>query len=185
MRIPWMIGFPERRINALPRAAGLWQNPGMPLAWIGLGSNLGDRAAALEAAFASMARIPGVSDAVLSPVYETEPLGPPQPSYLNACARLRVEGMTPQALLQALQEEELRQGRLRAERWGPRTLDLDLLLWDDLVSESPGLSLPHPRLHQRAFVLRPLSDLDPLLRHPVLGRTVVELLDSLEHADRV
>ena len=151
----------------------------MDTAWIGLGSNLGDRAGTLLAAFKALRDLPGVSEAALSPCYETEPMGPPQPPYLNACARLRVEGMPPRRLLDWLQSLEGRFGRERAARWGPRTLDLDLLLFGDQALDEPGLTLPHPRLHERVFVLRPLADLDPALKSPGALRTVRELLEAL------
>lgn len=152
----------------------------MDTAWIGLGSNLGDRAGTLLAAFRALRDLPGVSGAALSPCYETEPVGPPQPPYLNACARLQVEGFSPRQLLDHLQAVEVRFGRVRAGRWGPRTLDLDLLLFNAQSLDEPGLTLPHPSLQERSFVLRPLADLDPALKPPGSPRTVRELLDALD-----
>ncbi len=154
----------------------------MDTAWIGLGANLGDRAATLLSAFRALRELPGVSEAALSPCYETEPLGPPQPPYLNACARLRVEGMSPRRLLEWLQSLEGHFGRVRTARWGPRTLDLDLLLFGEHVLDEPGLTLPHPRLSERAFVLRPLADLDPGLQPPGGTRTVGALLEAVGSA---
>ena len=154
----------------------------MPTAWIALGSNLGDRAGTLRAAFEALRRLPGVTSARLSPFHETEPVGPPQPAYLNACARLELREGDPRGLLDALLATEASFGRVRGERWGPRTLDLDLLLFDQAVVDEPGLTLPHPRMQERAFVLGPLADLDPGLRHPVSGRSVSELLAGLERA---
>ena len=152
----------------------------MPTAWIALGSNLGDRAGTLRAAFAALSRLPGIQGARLSPFYETEPVGPPQPAYLNACAHLEVDDPDPRSFLRALLDTEGAFGRVRGERWGPRTLDLDLLMFGRVVLDEPGLILPHPRMQERAFVLKPLADLDPGLRHPVSGRTVAELLASVE-----
>jgi 2-amino-4-hydroxy-6-hydroxymethyldihydropteridine diphosphokinase len=152
----------------------------MDNAWISLGSNLGDRAATLLAGFEALRAIPGILEAVLSPCYETAPVGPLQPSYLNACGRLRIEGLSPRQLLDRLQAVEVRFGRMRAGRWGPRTLDMDLLLFGGQVLDEPGLTLPHPRLRERAFVLRPLADLDPALKPPGTSRTVRELLEALD-----
>lgn len=151
-------------------------------AWIGLGSNLGDRAGTLLSAFSSLERLPGVMDAVLSPCYETDPVGPEQPPYLNACVRLEFGeggGLDPRGLLLELLAIEARHGRVRAERWGPRTLDLDLLLADSLRLEEPGLVLPHPRLCERLFVLKPLAHLDPGLEVPGTGRSVAVLASAL------
>jgi 2-amino-4-hydroxy-6-hydroxymethyldihydropteridine diphosphokinase len=115
----------------------------------------------------------------LSPVYETDPVGPPQPPYLNMVAELETE-LSPKGLLAEMLRVEKALGRERRERWGPRTLDLDLLLYGDLVLEEEGLSVPHPRLHERAFVLVPLLDLLPEGRHPLLGQSFAELLASLD-----
>jgi 2-amino-4-hydroxy-6-hydroxymethyldihydropteridine diphosphokinase len=115
----------------------------------------------------------------LSPVYETDPVGPPQPPYLNMVAELETE-LSPKGLLAEMLRVEKALGRERRERWGPRTLDLDLLLYGDLVLEEAGLSVPHPRLHERAFVLVPLLDLLPEGRHPLLGQSFAELLASLD-----
>ena len=152
----------------------------MENAWIGLGSNLGDRAATLLLAFEALRGMPGILEAALSPCYESGPMGPSQPNYLNACARLRLEGLSPRELLDRLQAVEARFGRVRRERWGPRTLDLDLLLLGDLETHEPGLTLPHPGLRERAFGLRPLADLDPTLRLPGSSLTVRELLEVLD-----
>ncbi|GAA5336281.1 MULTISPECIES: 2-amino-4-hydroxy-6-hydroxymethyldihydropteridine diphosphokinase [Thermus] len=149
------------------------------LAYVGLGSNLGDRAGYLLAAVSLLSRLPKTRLLRLSPVYETAPVGPPQPPYLNLVAELDT-GLDPRELLQALLEVERALGRERKERWGPRTIDLDLLLYGDLVLEEEGLQVPHPRLHERAFVLVPLLDLLPEGRHPVLGVRFAELLAALD-----
>ncbi|WP_022799294.1 2-amino-4-hydroxy-6-hydroxymethyldihydropteridine diphosphokinase [Thermus islandicus] len=148
-------------------------------AYVGLGSNLGDRAAYLLAGLSALSRLPETRLLRLSPVYETDPVGPPQPLYLNLVAELET-GLPPRLLLSEMLRIEERLGRERKERFGPRTLDLDLLLYGDLVVEEEGLRVPHPRLHQRAFVLVPLVDLLPTGRHPLLGRTFAELLASLD-----
>jgi 7,8-dihydro-6-hydroxymethylpterin- pyrophosphokinase len=148
-------------------------------AYVGLGSNLGDRAAYLLLGLSALSRLPETRLLRLSPVYETDPVGPPQPPYLNMVAELETE-LSPKGLLAEMLRIEKALGRERRERWGPRTLDLDLLLYGDLVLEEAGLSVPHPRLHERAFVLVPLLDLLPEGRHPLLGQSFAELLASLD-----
>jgi 2-amino-4-hydroxy-6-hydroxymethyldihydropteridine diphosphokinase len=148
-------------------------------AYVGLGSNLGDRAAHLLLGLSALSRLPKTHLLRLSPVYETDPVGPPQPPYLNMVAELETE-LSPTGLLAEMLRIEKALGRERRERWGPRTLDLDLLLYGDLVLEEEGLSVPHPRLHERAFVLVPLLDLLPEGRHPLLGQSFAELLASLD-----
>jgi 2-amino-4-hydroxy-6-hydroxymethyldihydropteridine diphosphokinase len=145
-------------------------------AFVALGSNLGDREAALAFAVAELRASEGVEVEALSPVYETAPVGgPPQGPYLNAVVALRT-ALAPRALLERLLAIEARAGRERGPlRDAPRHLDLDLLLYDDLVLAEPGLVVPHPRLHERAFALEPLRDLAPDLVHPVLGETIDRL----------
>jgi 2-amino-4-hydroxy-6-hydroxymethyldihydropteridine diphosphokinase len=148
-------------------------------AYIGLGANLGDRRGALAAGAARL----GEAGAVLrrSAIYETAPVGPPQPAYLNAALLLDTP-LAPLALLAALLAAEAALGRRRdpAEQNAPRTLDLDLLLLGPgggLVVREPGLVVPHPRLHERAFALRPLLDLDEGLRHPLIGAPLAALYE--------
>lgn len=133
----------------------------MSRAFLGLGSNLGDRLAHLQAAVDGLAGTPGIEVVAVSPVYETAPVGgPPQDHYLNAVVALDTE-LTPRDLLNIAQRLEAGEHRVRAERWGPRTLDVDVLLVGDEVVDEPDLVVPHPRLTERAFVLVPLSDLAP------------------------
>ncbi|MEO0651256.1 MAG: 2-amino-4-hydroxy-6-hydroxymethyldihydropteridine diphosphokinase [Planctomycetota bacterium] len=152
----------------------------MTRAWIATGSNLGDRAARIEAALAELERDPRVRGLVASRLVETEPVGGPagQPRFLNGVARLDFEGQA-EALLDLLQALEERAGRVRAEPNGPRTLDLDLLFFGDLELSGPRLTVPHPRLEERPFVLEPLVELEPTLRLPRSGRTAVEQLAHL------
>lgn len=125
---------------------------------VGFGSNLGDRLATLRTARQELERVARVQ--ATSRVYATAPVGPPQPEYLNAAALVDYEG-TPAALMGALLAIEARLGRARGERFGPRTIDLDLLWIDGLRVESPGLVVPHPRLVERAFALAPMLELVP------------------------
>jgi 2-amino-4-hydroxy-6-hydroxymethyldihydropteridine diphosphokinase len=153
----------------------------MGIAYIGLGSNLGDRAAHLRAALDRLGTR-GTVEAV-SPFLETDPVGyAEQPRFLNAAVRLRTT-LPPDDLLRELLSIETALGRVRTVRWGPRTIDLDLLLYDDLVRDDPGLTIPHPRMHERRFVLEPLAAIAPDAVHPVLGHTVSQLLARLDSAD--
>lgn len=129
-------------------------------ACIGLGANLGDPAAALREAFEALARLPATRLLAASRLYRTPAWGrTDQPDYVNAAALLET-ALDPQALLAALLDIERRAGRVRdGHRWGPRTLDLDLLLYDDRVIDLPGLRVPHPHLHERAFALVPLAEI--------------------------
>jgi 2-amino-4-hydroxy-6-hydroxymethyldihydropteridine diphosphokinase len=138
-------------------------------AYVGLGANLGDAAATIQRAFEQLAALPDCGGARLSPIYRSAPVDASGPDYANAVARLDT-ALSPEALLQALQAIEQAFGRERPFHHAPRTLDLDLLLHGDAVRASAVLTLPHPRLHQRAFVLRPLLDLAPQLAVPGLDR---------------
>ena len=152
----------------------------MATAYLGLGTNLGDRRANLRRAADAIAATPGVCATRLSPIHETAPVGGPagQGDYLNAAMEIQTT-LSPRELLNALLRIERDLGRERRERWGPRVIDLDLLLYDDLTMDEPGLTLPHPRMHERRFVLDPLADLAPNLVHPVLGKTVIALVQTL------
>lgn len=128
-------------------------------AYLALGANLGDRLEHLRAAIRLLDTEPSVEVLRSSRVYETEPVGPPQPAYLNAVVEVRVEG-TARELLEVCQRVETALGRVRAERWGPRTIDVDVLTFDEQTIDEPDLVVPHPRMHERGFVLVPLGELD-------------------------
>jgi 2-amino-4-hydroxy-6-hydroxymethyldihydropteridine diphosphokinase len=146
-------------------------------AYVGFGGNLGDPASALRAAAAELGRLAGPVVAA-SPVYRSDPVGlTDQPPFLNAVAALDT-GLDPDTLLDVLLAIEASHGRVRDVRWGPRTLDLDLVWFADVVRDDARLTLPHPRAHEREFVLRPLSDIAPDL--VLAGRTARAWLESLD-----
>ncbi len=139
---------------------------------LAIGSNVGDRVTHLQTAVDVIAARIGVI--AVSPVYDTDPVGgPDQPPYLNAV--VFTAPATPRALLQAARAAEKRAHRVRGERWGPRTLDVDVIACGDVVSDDPELTVPHPRAHERAFVLAPWHDLDPAAVLPGFG-PVADLL---------
>lgn len=155
----------------------------MTRAAVALGSNLGDRAATLAAAVADVAAQEGVEVVASSGVYESAPVGGPadQPAYLNAVVVVETD-LTAAGLLMVLQQIETAHGRRRVERWGPRTLDLDLLAFGALRSDAPQLTVPHPRARERAFVLVPWAQVDPTFEVPGLAR-VADLLAALPAAE--
>jgi len=149
--------------------------------YIALGSNLGDREENLLKAVAAVGSLPGTKITALSPFYDTEPVGGiAQNNFLNAVMRLS-SPLSPQNLLEALLRIEASIfARQRDLHWGPRSIDLDMLFYGrEIIEQQPDLLLPHPRLHERRFVLAPLADIAPAFIHPVSGRSVSELLAGL------
>ena len=145
----------------------------LPAVYLGLGSNLGDRQRNLAAALRRLE--PLVRIEAVSSLYETDPVGPQdQPPFFNAVCR-GVTGLPPKGLLRHLREVEHELGRRNGPQWGPRPIDIDLLLYGDVVIEEPGLQVPHPELAQRAFVLVPLEELAAGVRHPKLRETIGSL----------
>jgi 2-amino-4-hydroxy-6-hydroxymethyldihydropteridine diphosphokinase len=143
-------------------------------AYVGVGANLGDRRATIDAAVALLEGVVAVSD-----LRETDPVGvTDQPAFLNGAVAVETD-LSPRELLETLLDVERRLGRQRRLRWGPRTIDLDLLLYGDETIDEPGLTVPHPRLHERRFALEPLVELDPELELPGRGR-VSDLLARLD-----
>jgi 2-amino-4-hydroxy-6-hydroxymethyldihydropteridine diphosphokinase len=147
---------------------------------LSLGSNLGNRLETLQGAVDALEDTPGVRVKAVSPVYETEPWGvdaDSQPSYFNAVVVLKTT-LPPSSLLERAHAVEEAFNRVRDERWGPRTLDVDIVTYAEVVSDDPVLTLPHPRAHERAFVLAPWHDVDPEAQLPGHG-PVAALLDTV------
>lgn len=163
----------------------------MPTAYIGLGSNLESPRRQVETALSELRRLPHSRWRGQSPLYRSRPVGPPdQPDYVNAAAVLETE-LEAETLLDALQAIEERHGRRRdGRRWGARTLDLDLLLYGQACIDTPRLKVPHPEMHRRGFVLKPLFDLNPVLEIPgrgsiadLLNTVTIDDLEIIDHAD--
>lgn len=151
----------------------------MGISYIALGSNMGDREKNLKEAVKHIAALPETKVIKSSNIYETEPVGEPkQRPFYNAVVKIETS-LDPERLLQKLQETEKAFGRVRKEKWGPRTLDLDILLYEQQIIATDKLTIPHPLMAERAFVLEPLAEIDPEAYHPVLEKTAAELLQEL------
>jgi 2-amino-4-hydroxy-6-hydroxymethyldihydropteridine diphosphokinase len=143
---------------------------------------MGDSLVILAAAIEALAQTPSILLVAKSSWYQTKAVGPAQPDYLNGCAIIQTV-MLPQFLLETLLKIEQKFGRDRQERWGPRTLDLDLILYDDLIVNTQNLTIPHPRMQERAFVLVPLAEIAPDWVDPVSGCAIKDLVKQVDCSD--
>lgn len=151
----------------------------MTQAAIALGSNQGESLSILENALLKLTQTPKIKIISRSSWYSTVAVGPPQPDYLNGCIILNVD-LSPYALLETLLEVEQQFGRIRRQKWGPRTLDLDLLLYGDLILKTSKLQIPHPRMKERAFVLIPLAEIASDWIDPITGLSIADLLKAVD-----
>jgi len=154
--------------------------------YLGIGSNLGDRRANISNALSMLEETDGIAVKTVSSCYETEPVGPvtAQNDFYNVVAEIETT-LGPHELLARANAVEHALGRVRGERWGPRTIDIDVLLWDEQVIDEEGLSVPHPEMARRAFVLFPLAEIAPGVVHPTARKTIAELASQLDDGCRV
>lgn len=171
---PWApVGLPLKTVSV--KISREWHTT-----YIALGSNIGDSETYLNEAVEKIGQIPTCTVEKVSSYLVTEPYGvTDQPEFLNACLKMRTL-LYPEELLKELNRIEKEAGRERIIHWGPRTLDLDILLYDDIVLEEDDLCIPHVEMHKRSFVLEPLAEIAPYKRHPVYGKTVREMLEEIQ-----
>lgn len=171
---------PSRKPDSQSDAAPMYD------AFIGLGANLGRRKKNIASALGALESTREIEIVAVSPLYETKAEGGPeaQPAFINGVARIRTS-LSPERLLAVCQRIETLLGRTRDVHWGPRTIDLDLLAYGDVIASEPELTLPHPMMHERAFVMKPLADIAPDWIHPILQQSAESLLDSLGRRDWV
>lgn len=171
---PWApVGLPLKTVSV--KISREWHTT-----YIALGSNIGDSETYLNEAVEKIGQIPTCTVEKVSSYLVTEPYGvTDQPDFLNACLKMRTL-LYPEELLKELNRIEKEAGRERIIHWGPRTLDLDILLYDDIVLEEDNLCIPHVEMHKRSFVLEPLAEIAPYKRHPVYGKTVREMLEKIQ-----
>lgn len=171
---PWApVGLPLKTVSV--KISREWHTT-----YVALGSNIGDSETYLNEAVEKIGQIPTCTVEKVSSYLVTEPYGvTDQPDFLNACLKLRTL-LYPEELLKELNRIEKEAGRERIIHWGPRTLDLDILLYDDIVLEEDDLCIPHVEMHKRSFVLEPLAEIAPYKRHPVYGKTVREMLEEIQ-----
>lgn len=171
---PWApVGLPLKTVSV--KISREWHTT-----YIALGSNIGDSETYLNEAVEKIGQIPTCTVEKVSSYLVTEPYGvTDQPDFLNACLKMRTL-LYPEELLKELNRIEKEAGRERILHWGPRTLDLDILLYDDIVLEEDDLCIPHVEMHKRSFVLEPLAEIAPYKRHPVYGKTVREMLEEIQ-----
>lgn len=171
---PWApVGLPLKTVSV--KILREWHTT-----YIALGSNIGDSETYLNEAVEKIGQIPTCTVEKVSSYLVTEPYGvTDQPDFLNACLKMRTL-LYPEELLKELNRIEKEAGRERIIHWGPRTLDLDILLYDDIVLEEDDLCIPHVEMHKRSFVLEPLAEIAPYKRHPVYGKTVREMLEEIQ-----
>ena len=152
----------------------------MLLAYIGLGSNLGKRKTNLESSIDRLDKTEKILVTKISSFFETKPVGgPPQPNFLNSALEIKTS-LLPRILLIKLQRIENSLGRKRMVKWGPRTIDMDILLFENTIINDHNLIIPHPLMHTRKFVLDPLSKIAPDFKHPIFNKTIMELKNALE-----
>ena len=174
LKKPWApIGLPLKYASV--KISRFWHR-----VYLGMGSNMGDKKAYLDGATEALNKVKGCQVEKVSEYLVTEPYGGvEQDDFLNACAQIKTL-LSPEELLDVLHEIEKEAHRERIVRWGPRTLDLDILLYDDVVMETDDLIIPHIEMELRDFVLKPLSEIAPNLRHPVSKKTVTQMLKELQ-----